>query len=70
MGPGAVFQSLGVANTEDGEAAWYRSFFDSLLSGQDVGESLATRRATQGGLLKYVWAIVGSSLLSFDPSNH
>jgi len=66
FGPCTTFQSLGVANSEEGEAHWYRSFFMAMAAGIDVGTSLMqTRLAVRGGLLKYAWVIVGSSQLCF-----
>jgi hypothetical protein len=67
FGPCAIFQSLGVANSEEGEAAWYRVLFESLLSGLDLGTSLLTaRRSVSGdGILKYAYLIGGSSHVRF-----
>jgi hypothetical protein len=68
FGPCAIFQSLGVANSEEGEATWYRVLFDSLLTGFDIGMSLlrARRSVAGSGILKYAYLIVGSSFLRFD----
>jgi hypothetical protein len=67
FGPCAIFQSLGVANSEEGEAAWYRVFFESLLSGLDTGTSLLRARCSvQGtGILKYAYLLCGSSYVRF-----
>jgi len=67
FGPCTVFQSLGIANSEDEQAKWYRTFFSALLDGEDIGVSLLNaRRAIKGGILKHAWLIIGSSLLSFE----
>lgn len=66
FGPCAIFQSLGIANSEEEQANWYRTFYSALLSGNDVGSSLLKARTiTKGGLLKFGWLIMGSSLLHF-----
>jgi hypothetical protein len=67
FGPCAVFHSLGVANSEDGEAAWYRTLFESLLRGADLGVSLlhARQSVTGSGILKHAYLIAGSSYVRF-----
>ncbi len=67
FGPCAVFESLGIANSEEGQAVWYRTFFRALLDGLDVGCAVReARRKTPGGLLKYAWLLLGSSRLVFS----
>jgi hypothetical protein len=68
FGPSAVFRSLGLAGSEVLEAKWYRTFFQALLSGKDIGHSVLEARLSvaPGRILKYGWIIVGSSLLSFE----
>jgi hypothetical protein len=66
FGPCTTFESLGIANSEEGEAAWYRAFFMSLIDGHDVGTSLLrARQQTPGGALEFGWVLLGSSLLGF-----
>ena len=68
FGPCTSFLSLGVANSEEGEAAWYEVFFDSLIAGMDTGNALlAARNSVSGnGILKFAYLICGSSFLKFD----
>jgi hypothetical protein len=68
LGPCAIFQSLGVANSEDGEAGWYRVLFESMIAGRDLGTSLQlARRSVPGpGILKYAYLIAGSSQVRFE----
>jgi len=66
FGPCSVFHSLGIANSEEGEANWYRNFFTALLDGVDVGESVRrARQVSGGGILKFAWMILGTSALVF-----
>jgi len=66
-GPCVTFASLALAGSDTAQTFWYEKFFQSLLDGRDVGESLLTARQTiqDASILKFAWLLLGSSLLSF-----